>query len=339
MGHGITAHDNVFSVRKPMWHGLGTVLEGYPTVEEARELVHPWEPITETLYRRSYAMDEQGNPSEYMEAVEGWQANVRSDNSNLLGITRDTYEPVKNEVMYEIASALEGEGQGQVMLETGGSLNGGAKVWLLMRFYEPITVNAGARAKDPTATIPYFSLQNAHDGSASFRGQATMTRIVCQNTAHMADMDARARGTEFTFRHSKNVHDRIEEARKALMGWRESVHEYQRFSEHLLGVKVTADQVNEYVERFFPIPAGQVISNRVSQNIEDARYTWLEMYRDSETNEGIEGTAYGILHASVEYLNHARRSHTQETRFRRTFLDRDKMTQQATKLMLEVTGA
>lgn len=339
MSHGITTTDNVFSVRKPMWHGLGTVLEGYPTVKEAKDLVHPWEPVTETLYRRSYEVDEDGNFSEYMEEVEGWQANVRSDNNDLLGVTRDTYEPVKNEVMYEIASTLEGEAGGQVMLETGGSLNGGSKVWLLMRFYEPITVNAGARAKDPTATIPYFSLQNAHDGSASFRGQATMTRIVCQNTAHMADMDARARGTEFTFRHSKNVHDRIEEARKALAGWQNSVEEYQRFSEHLLSVKVTPAQMVEFRERFFPEPVGDVITPRVRNNIMDARRQWTDFYASTETSEGIEGTAYGLLHASVEYLNHARKSHTQETRFRRTFLDRDKLTQDATRLVLEVTGA
>ena len=339
MGHGITTTDNVFSVRAPMWHGLGTILEGYPTVQEARELVHPWEPVTEPLYRRSYAMDEQGNPTEYMEAVEGWQANVRSDNDDLLGITRDTYEPVKNEVMYEIASALEGEARGRVMLETGGSLNGGAKVWLLMRFHEPLQVNSRGVKKESTTTIPYFTLQNAHDGSASFRGQATMTRIVCQNTAHMADMDARARGTEFTFRHSKNVHDRIEEARKALAGWQNSVEEYQRFSEHLLNVPVTWAQAVEFRERFFPEPMGDVITDRVRNNIHEARDVWTDFYHDSDTSDGIEGTAYGLLHASVEYLNHARKAHTQETRFRRTFLDRDRLTQDATKLVLEVAGA
>ncbi len=48
-------------------------------------------------------------------------------------------------------------------------------VWVLVRLKEPLMVKGDKRGE----TIPYFALQNSHDGVGAFRGQATMTRIVC----------------------------------------------------------------------------------------------------------------------------------------------------------------
>ena len=60
-----------------------------------------------------------------------------------------------------------------------------------------------------------------------------MMRIVCANTSHVADLDARARGTEFVFRHTKNVGDRVEDARRALAGWRDSLDDWAQLQEVL----------------------------------------------------------------------------------------------------------
>ena len=38
MSHNITSTDNLFVVREPAWHGLGTVLDEYPTRAEAQKL-------------------------------------------------------------------------------------------------------------------------------------------------------------------------------------------------------------------------------------------------------------------------------------------------------------
>lgn len=38
MSHGITNHDQMFSVRELPWHGLGVVLDEYPnSIDEALE--------------------------------------------------------------------------------------------------------------------------------------------------------------------------------------------------------------------------------------------------------------------------------------------------------------
>lgn len=340
MAHEIWENDNLLTVRQPAWHGLGVTLGDYPTREEAQQLAHPWEPITEPVFLADigFGLEEDGNSdnlfpvTEYTQAP-GFKAVRRSDDATLLGIVGDGYEPVKNNEMWDIAEALQGAAHDGVKFETAGSLKGGAKVWLLMRLEEPLTLEG-----DPNgATVPYYSLQNAHDGSGAFRGQATTTRIVCANTAHIADLDARARGTEFTFRHTKNVGERIEEAREALTGWRTSLETWKQLSEHMLTLKMSDGfrDVETFLERWIPMPPEGTATERVRENVEQARNQWLKAW-DSETCEGIKYTAHGVLQASIEYAEHYRKAQSAESRFKRSYLDRNQVVQTAQKIVMEL---
>lgn len=359
MAHNFTERDQMFTVREPSWHGLETaVFEDYPTREEAQKLAHPWEPVTEPVYRRTMEVHQHtqecywnGESGEYrltaqcgreelnseFEEIDTARAVVRSDTGATLGVVSGTFQVVTNNEMYDIAEALETteatdqiEGR-KVRFETGGSLKGGAKVWLLLRLNEPLQLNGDPRG----ATIPYYGLQNSNDGSGAFRGQATMTRIVCDNTAQMADLDAKAQGTEFVFRHTKNVRERIEEARQALAGWRESVQTWRLQQEHFVNQRTTVEQRVEFVDRFIPMPPPHAISPRVEQNVLDARTQFNDILW-GVTCEGIETTAAGLVAASVEYLNHARRARSQESRFKRAYLDRNRIVTDAVELVQEV---
>lgn len=343
MAHLIWESDNFITVRQPAWHGLGLVLDDYPTREQAQALAHPWEPITEPIFTKEVVFEDvhalgprgfeptgETRPRTTYEEAPGFKAVRRSDNGSLLGIVGEGYEPVTNNEMWDIAEALQGEGA-DVKFETAGSLQGGAKVWLLITLNDPLEIKG-----DPNgATVPYYSLQNAHNGSGAFRGQATMTRIVCANTAHIADLDARARGTEFTFRHTKNVGERVEEARMALGGWRESLAIWKQLTEHMITMTLTDEEIHGFVDRWIPMPPPNTASERVILNVEQARSQWWESYR-SETCEGIENTAHGVLQASCEYAEHYRRATSQESKFKRSYLDRNEVVQSAQKLILEV---
>lgn len=331
MAHELTERDQMFTVRKPAWHGLGHVFDEAPSREEAQKLAHPWEPVTAPIFAEKPQISEDGDLYTVMEEVPGYKSVVRDDTGDVLGVVSDTYQPIRNQEMYDIAETIEGEAKGDVIFETGGSLKGGSKVWLLIRLRDPIQVGDDAE----TATIPYFAIQNSHDGSSSFRGQATMTRIVCDNTAKVADLDARQRGTEFTFRHTLNVQDRIDEARQALTGWRESIQAYADLSEHLLLQPVDPSRAKDFLHAFIPEPPPSTASERVLNNVARAREQWWGIYQ-GETTERITGTEYGLIQTCVEYLNHARRAHTQETLFRRAYLDRDRLVAGAMKTLARV---
>ena len=331
MAHNLTERDNMFTTRTPAWHGLGEVLEAHPTREQAQKIAHPWEPITAPIFTERPTVTEDGDLTTVMEEIESHRTVVRSDNSEVIGVVSNTYTPVKNSEMYDIAEAIEGESRGDVMYETGGSLKGGSKVWLLIRLRDPLIIGGD----NETATIPYYALQNSHDGSGSFRGQATMTRIVCDNTAQVADLDARARGTEFVFRHTRNVKDRIEEAQAALAGWRESIETYRLLAEHLAAEPISRADARRFVEAFIPEPLESLVTDRVRNNIERSRETWMGFFND-QTTERVKDTRWGLVQASVEYLNHGRRANSQESLFKRSYLDRSELTSSAMRIAQEV---
>lgn len=332
MAHEITATDQMFTVRKASWHGLETVQFGeYPTRADAQKIAHPWEPTTEPVYRAVPEITAQGDLTTRYELIEGYQAVVRDDTGFALGVTNDTYEPVRNSTMWDIAEALEQEGKGDVQYETGGSLRGGKDVWLLLKLREPLIIPGDERG----ATIPYFGIQNSHDGSGSFRGQATEVRIVCKNTSHMADLSADARGTSFTFRHTKGIHDRIEEARDALAGWRHSVEEYQALMTHLTALTVTAEDKKRFLDKFIPMPKPGVSSVRVERNIVEARDSYMG-FLHGVTCESVENKAAGLIHAAVEYAEHGRKAHSAESRFRRAYLGKNEIVAQAAKVLRQV---
>lgn len=331
MSHELTDTDNMFSVREMPWHRLGQVLTEYPTRAEAQPMVHGWEPVAQPLFRRVPSIGPDGEPVTIYEEVEGYVAQERSDNGALLATTTTTYTTVTNNDLWDVAEAIQDVPQGDVMYETGGSLQGGRKVWLMLRLAEPLEIPG-----DPNgASVPFYMLQNNHDGLGSFRGSATQVRAVCANTIRAADLDAQARGTEFVFSHTKNVAERVEEARAALAGWRESIEDYRRLATLMLDKKVTHRQQTEFLERFIPAPLSTMTSDRVKNNIEEARSQWMEVY-NSVTCEGIQGTAWGLLQASSEWSEHVRRANSVESRFRRALLDRNQIITDAKELALSV---
>jgi phage/plasmid-like protein (TIGR03299 family) len=362
--HNITDRDGLFVVREPAWHGLGVVLDDYPTREQAQALAHPWEPVQEPVYRKVLRVEKrlhqhgQGRcieqtkgtndcvmyegdpnfmdevPTESFEEVEDAKLQVRSDGQGTLGVVSATYTPVTNGEMYDIAEVIEGQDKDAVMYETAGSLLGGRKVWLLLRLKDPIKI-----AGDPRGDmVPYYALQNSHDGSGSFRGQATLTRIVCDNTAKAADFDAAQRGTEFVFSHTKNIGQRVEEAKKALAGWRDSVTNYVDQSQYLLSLGIDVRRRELFLSKFIPAPSDKVVSDRVMANIEEGRAA-VRTILAGTTCEGINYTAYGLVQASVEYLNHVRKAHSAESRFRRAYLDRSELVAHAVNLAQEAARA
>ncbi len=338
MSHNITETDSLFTVREPAWHNLGTVLPEYPTRAEAQKLAHNWEPETQPLYRKEITVSDDGQISEQFVPVESHHEILRSDNHASLGVTTTTTGIVTNSELYDIAEAVQGVA-GDVKFETGGSLKGGKKVWLLLKLEEPLRI----KGDDETATKMYYALQNNHDGNGSFRGQAIATRIVCDNTAQMADLDASQSGCEFTFRHTSSIAERIADAKAALSGWRDSVLNYNMQMEHFASVRVTNEQVGIFRDTLIPMPEAKLISDRVVANVEAARSDF-DLVLASQTSETISGSAYGLLQAAIEYGQHYRgtRSKTElgriENRFQRAYLEPFVYTSSAVEI-LSLIGA
>jgi phage/plasmid-like protein (TIGR03299 family) len=320
-----------FCYQKPSWHGQETLLDHRPSLEEARLIAHNWEPVWEPLYRKTVRpMPDGTNYIEY-HAVPDFSAVVRNDNNKMLHAANPaTFGLFPNYGLYEIMEVFLGQG---ALLETNGSINEGKQVYVLAYLDEPYKVPG-----DTSLTYPFLAIMNAHDGSSRLRLLPTDIRVVCANTFHYASLQAEQTGVQYTFRHSASVKERVEEAKTALSQVRVNSQKYLEMAVELTGLTVDDDSLKEFLVDFLPSPEehGEVISDRVRENIATARKAFKQIYLDSPTCEGIRGTGYGLFQAAGEYLDHKRGFRSRDSYLGRTVLSADRSKTKALELVRKV---
>ncbi len=332
--------DSGFSVRQPMWHGLGTVLDDYPEDWNAARKVAglDWEPATAPVYVRKPSPDwdeatfgppTDDNPLAWVhERIDGHQLVQRDDNAAVLGMVSDGYRLIGHDVMGEIVEALTE--QPNVRFETAGSVRGGAQVWALAYLDEPYQ----AGGSDDTDTYPYIALLNSHDGTGACKVVATDIRVVCWNTYSAASAQGERTGRQFVFRHTAGVMDRIEEAKTALSTVREESQAWRVLAQELAGTPVNDQALGWFIDGFIPDPEGEV-TERVRNERAARRSTFRKLYEESPTTEGHRGTALGVVDAAVEYLDHLRTFRNPDTYLARTLLRPEPIKGRAIQLVQE----
>ena len=322
--------ETMFSVRAMPWHREGLVLDQHPkTWAEARELASlTWDPVTEAVYELR-GVDDQGQP--IYEPIEGWQRIARSDTGATLWINRDSYAVIDHGEMGQIVEAVLA--QPNVRWETAGVLDGGRAVWCLALLDEPVELPG-----DDSPTLPYLAITNRHDGTAACALRATAVRIVCANTFRAAELEGERTGATFSFIHRSSWRARIEEARKAVTGARAEMHRYTELAHELLAIPVMPKQRELFITEFIPMPPQGLVTDRVARNVEEARQA-LRMILESKTTEQVAHTAYGLVQAAGEYLDHVRTARSWETRLNRTLIRPEPLKHRALSLIRDVVAA
>jgi phage/plasmid-like protein (TIGR03299 family) len=319
--------ESMFSVRQMPWHREGVLLQDYPgSWDEARRLAGlDWDPVATEVYAVTGINDDG---STRYEPITGWKSIARSDTGAILSLNRDTYTVIDHGEMGEIVEAVLA--QPNVKWETAGVLDGGRSVWCLALLDEPITLPG-----DHSPTLPYLAITNRHDGTAACALRATAVRIVCANTFRAAELEGERTGATFSFIHKSSWRNRIEEARRAVTGAQTEMRRYADLARELLAVHVTPAQRELFITQFIPRPPDGLITDRVARNVDEAR-TALKLLFDSSTNQQIAGTAYGLVQAAGEYLDHVRTARSWETRLNRTLIRPEPLKHRALSLVREV---
>lgn len=323
--------ETMYSVRETPWHHKGIVVPDYPgSWADARKLAGiDWDVLTE-LPCYLNGMTEDGQP-DYVSDPD-FRRLYRSDTNRTLAYVSDSYTVIDHEAMGAIIEAVLA--QTNVKYETAGSLDGGKSVWCLARLDEPIALPGDPK----TVTYPYMAITNRHDGMGACTLRTTAVRIVCMNTWRAAEMEGERTGATFSFRHTKNWQDRIEEAKQAVTGARQEIAAYVELASELLGYTVTAEQRELFVKAFIPTPPESMISDTVVKNVETARNAVRAILK-SETTADVAHTAYGLVQAAGEYLDHVRKYKTWESRLNRTLLRPEEGKRRAVNLARQVVNA
>jgi len=206
-------------------------------------------------------------------------------------------------------------------------------VWCLALLDEPVELPG-----DDSPTMPYLAITNRHDGTGSCALRATAVRIVCANTFRAAELEGERTGATFSFTHRAGWRDRIEEARQAVTGARQEMADYAELATGLMGIRVTAAQEELFVTQFIPMPPETLITDRVARNVEEARKA-VRGILAGPTTQGLDGTAYKLVQAGVEYLDYVRKARSWETRLNRTLMRPEPMKARTLTLVREIAAA
>ena len=320
MGHEMTNTDQMYSVREAPWHlGTGTnvlMLDAAPETRMARieAAGHAFTVEEHDVYiSREENAERREEPEASFPKLEGWKALARSDTSDVLHVARGSYEVVQNVVGHELFEALS---TGARLDDgTGGTVKGGAVCYLSARVDEPHQVTG-----DDSPIYPYVVVLWSHDGSGALQARRTSVRPVCWNTISLGEAEARRSGRNFTFRHTKNVLARIEEAKRVIAGAREETAAFVELANELARIPVTDECRERFVTTFIPKPEAEVISDQVLDNILRERQKVRAIFDGPTIPEAHRNTAYGLVQAGIEYLDHLRSYRNSDTYLGRTLL-------------------
>jgi len=193
-------------------------------------------------------------------------------------------------------------------IETAGALDGGRRIWVLAK------INDGAPILDGDIVRPYVLGCTSYDGSMSTTFKLTAIRVVCHNTLTASvgyGGEGAPRGqSEKDEPHSivRVPHSKDFDADAArvdlgifLNDWEKHLAEMRRLARQ----PVDDEFVVAFLKELLPkveIPEGKTMMD----NLTAKRIVRLFNEGTGQDLEGANGTAWGLLNAVTEYVDHQR---------------------------------
>ena len=205
--------NNVFSVREPMWHGLGTILSNAPSWDAIPDLINcNWTAEKVNAIQKlpdgiksnlSIVNVKTGEIVGYIRELKDDYEIRRAKDGQHYGFVKETYIPYQNNELIDLMTAMAGLG---AIPETGGMLDNGRTIF--------ITCKAEGTVFAEENLDQYFVLTNTHGGGGAIRAAITPIRVVCQNTLNAGLRDAKR---SWAYKHTTNVKSHVDEAVQTLM--------------------------------------------------------------------------------------------------------------------------
>ena len=294
MAHNLETRNGItsFASTQTAWHGLGQIVNGAMTAQNAIELARLDYDVVKVPNYACYNGEFLNTPASF--------STLRTDTNQILGDRiGKNYTIVQNLEAFTFFDSIVDAGA--AVYETAGVLGVGEKIFITAKMPDTIRI-----AGTDDLTEVYVLLTSSHDGSGSIIAAVTPVRVVCQNTLNMALSNTINR---VAIRHTSVVKDRLAEAHKVLGISKVFVQEANECFNHLSKKYVSDDAVKELIRNLFNEQERD--STRI-KNIEDAA---LECYFTGVGQEKIIGTAWGAINGITFYLDHVKNYRNDATKF------------------------
>ena len=224
----------------------------------------------------------------------------RSDSLAPLSVVSNRYKVVQpHEVLHFYKDLVSAGG---FELETAGVLKGGKKLWALAKTGQEAKLKGNDRIK------AYLLLATSCDGTLCTTAQFTSVRVVCNNTLQMATQQST--GAVKVPHSTKFDPKQVKEALGlGFSSWELFMRDLKQLSQRA----VSPDEAENYFRAVLEEPvsiASRSSSSKVIQRL-GALYNGAGL--GSELLAA-SGTAWGLVNAMTEYVDHHRRARTQDNR-------------------------
>ncbi|WP_367866988.1 DUF932 domain-containing protein [Pedobacter sp. WC2423] len=314
----LTGNHSFFSVREKAWHGLGQIVEDYPTSAEAIKFAG----LDFTVEKRKLYTPDSGqfnfnNPDEWIYSqieVPDFFANVRTDNDQVLGVVGKGYQIVQNVDAFSFFDEIVG-GANDIKYETAGALGNGERIFITAKLPDYITVGRNDLIEQ------YLFLTTSHDGSGSINAAFTPIRIVCNNTLNAA---LKSQTNAVKIRHTSSAKDRLSTAHKLLGISNRMTNELGDIFNHWSKVSITDKEVKKLIQ-IAMAPNREVLHNLEKGKTDLLSTAYLnivgDVYKYAMSNptqqlDTTAGTVYGAYNAVTGYFQNVRKFQNEEDKFR-----------------------
>jgi phage/plasmid-like protein (TIGR03299 family) len=283
----IATSTNALAIGRRPWMALGEEVSGAMTADEAitrgkldwtvetRQAYYPnGEPVP--------AFEGDPNPQPMLYPVPQQFHLCRTDrhHDNVLGYVKGRYHPLQNREAFDFFDSIVAANE--AYFEVAGSLNQGARVWVLAKLPQTIEIVKG------DVIDQYLLLTNGHDGKSAVSVKFTPIRATSGATLLTS-----LRGGAYKVKHSRLVVDKLKEA-TAVMGLANTY--YDQLAESLKFLSATpfnASEIDDYIEA--------VVGDSVKKA--ELLRELLEAGKGQDL-KGIRGTALGAYYALTEFIDH-----------------------------------
>lgn len=313
MGHNLnfnetTNQHSFFSVKEKAWHGLGQIIEDYPTSAEALKFAG----LDYTVEKQKiYTMrNEYENPQLI---VPDYFATMRKDTADVLGIVGKDYKIVQNVDAFSFFDSIVG-GDG-IQYETAGALGKGERIFITAKLPGYIKVGREDLIEQ------YLFLTTSHNGYGSITAAFTPVRIVCNNTLNAA---LRNQTSSIKIRHTANAKDRLEQAHKVMGISNQLSVQLEGIFNSWSKVKITDPEVLRLIQLAMT-PNKEVLENLQKgkhdelstcfNNICNSVYEYA-LGSETQQTETTKGTLFGAYNAVTGYFQNVRTYKNEEAKIK-----------------------
>jgi len=312
MAHNInfneqTGKHSFFSVQQKAWHGLGQIVEDYPTSAEALKFAG-------LDFTVSKAPNIHRLPDGAEVISEKSFFTYRSDNGAILGDKLGAdYQVVQNVEAFNFFDEIVG-GDG-IMYETAGALGAGERIFITAKLPDYIKVG------NSDLIEKYLFLTTSHDGFGSITAAFTPIRIVCNNTLNAALQNC---SNSIKIRHTQNAQDRLKQAHKVLGISNKLSGKLEQLFNHWAKVRITDAEVKKLVQLAM-VPNKEVLQ-ALQKGLQDELSTCFVNMCDSvyqyaftsptQREETTKGTLFGAYNAVTGYFQNVRTYRDDEAKFK-----------------------